>query len=570
LLNVCYKIITKVLTNRLASCINKVISDFQYGFIKGKYIIDGVVSLHEIIHEVKRKKQSGVIFKVDFEKAYDKVNWNFLHHMMIKKGFDDKWCDWVMRTVRGGKVAIKTNDRVGPYFITHKGVRQGDPFSPLLFNIAADGLACMVHKAKDEGIIRGFIPHIIPNGCCCLQYADDTIFLLQDDLEGARNLKFILCLFEQMSGLKINFHKSEIFCLGEAVDKEIWYGDIFTCPSNCLPMKYLGVPIDDKKLCKSLWLPIVEKVEKKMGAWQGKFLSLGGRLVLINSSLTNVPLYMLSMYKAPKNIVKKMDLFRKRLLWQGGHAKKKYHLADWNMVCSPRGHGGLGVLDLHKMNEALLAKWLWKLENTNGLWQTIIRHKYVKGRPIISLKKRQSDSHFWKGILDIRDNFYKYCKNKVGNGSNTSFWHNIWCDLEPLSSKYASLFDIAYDKDITVEKAFSSAFRAVNFRRRIYGALEVDYNNLITQCNNTDISEEDDKSVWLLGNKGFSVNSFYKEIKCSQIPLSSSFLWKTRLPHKIKAFLWLVMHKKILTKDNLFKKSGRAIWTLPFVDFQNP
>lgn len=147
-------------------------------------------------------------------------------------------------------------------------------------------------------------------------------FLIKDDLEGARNLKFILCLFEQMSGLKINFHKSEIFCLGEAVDKEFWYADIFTCPSNCLPMKYLGVPIDDKKLCKSLWLPTVEKVEKKLGAWQGKFLSLGGRLVLINSSLTNVPLYMLSMYKAPKFIVKNIDIFRKRLLWQGGDTKK--------------------------------------------------------------------------------------------------------------------------------------------------------------------------------------------------------------------------------------------------------
>jgi hypothetical protein len=282
----------------------------------------------------------------------------------------------------------------------------------LLFNIAADGLACMVHRAKDEGIISGLIPHIIPNGCCCLQYADDTIFLLKDDLEGARNLKFILCLFEQMSGLKINFHKSEIFCLGEAVDKEFWYADIFTCPSNCLPMKYLGVPIDDKKLCKSLWLPTVEKVEKKLGAWQGKFLSLGGRLVLINSSLTNVPLYMLSMYKAPNFIVKNIDIFRKRLLWQGGNTKRKYHLAGWKMVCSPRGQGGLGVLDLHKMNEALLAKWHCKLENSNGLWQTIIRYKYIKGRPIISLKKRQSDSHFWKGVLDTRDNFYKYCKKK--------------------------------------------------------------------------------------------------------------------------------------------------------------
>jgi hypothetical protein len=73
-------------------------------------------------------------------------------------------------------------------------------------------------------------------------------------------------------------------------------------------------------------------------------------------------------------------------LWQGGHSKK-YHLADWNLVCSPKDQGGLGVLDLKKMNEALLAKWIWNLENSNGLWQTIIRQKYIKGRPIISVKK---------------------------------------------------------------------------------------------------------------------------------------------------------------------------------------
>jgi hypothetical protein len=93
LLNVCYKIITKVLTNRLASCITKVISIYQYGFIKGRYIMDGVVSLNEILHEVKKKKQSGVILKIDFEKAYDKVNWQFLYCMMQKKGFGDIWSD---------------------------------------------------------------------------------------------------------------------------------------------------------------------------------------------------------------------------------------------------------------------------------------------------------------------------------------------------------------------------------------------------------------------------------------------------------------------------------------------
>jgi hypothetical protein len=129
------------------------------------------------------------------------------------------------------------------------------------------------------------------------------------------------------------------------------------------------------------------------------------------------------------------------------------------------------------------------------------------------------------------------------------------------------LFEIAYDKDITVDKAFSSDFRAVNFRRRLRDVLEDYYNNLITQCNNTVISDEDDRTLWLLGNKGFSVKSLYKESKCSHITLSSNFLWKTRLPHKIKAFLWLVEHKKILTKDNLTKRKWKGNLDCAFCGF---
>jgi hypothetical protein len=110
-----------------------------------------------------------------------------------------------MKTVKGGKVAIRTNDTIGPFFPTHKCVRQGGPFSSLLFNIVADGLACLIEKAQGMELIGGLIPHILDNGCAYLQYADDTILLLRDNLEFARNLKFILILFERMSGLKNNF-----------------------------------------------------------------------------------------------------------------------------------------------------------------------------------------------------------------------------------------------------------------------------------------------------------------------------------------------------------------------------
>jgi hypothetical protein len=109
-------------------------------------------------------------------------------------------------------------------------------------------------------------------------------------------------------------------------------------------------------------------------------LSLGGRLTLLNSCLSNVPLYMLSIYPIPKSVIKKVDSLRRRLLWQGGHVAKKIHLVDWMSVCSPKNQGGLGVLNLEFMSDSLLTKWLWNIENSNGLWQKIIASKYIKGK----------------------------------------------------------------------------------------------------------------------------------------------------------------------------------------------
>ena len=99
--------------------------------------------------------------------------------------------------------------------------------SPLLFDLAADALAVMMKNALDHDIVKGVLGDNKHKGVNMLQYADDTIFLLQDDIESARNLKFILCAFEQMSGLKINFHKSELMLFGDAVHKQKIYQEFF-------------------------------------------------------------------------------------------------------------------------------------------------------------------------------------------------------------------------------------------------------------------------------------------------------------------------------------------------------
>jgi hypothetical protein len=132
------------------------------------------------------------------------------------KGFSPKWCRWIEGMVFGGSVGIKVNDKIDPYFQTKRGLSQGDPMSPILFNIVADMLALLIKRAKDDGQIRGVVPHLLDDGISILQHANDTIIFIDHDREQGKNHKLLLCALEQLSGLKINFRKSELFCYGAA------------------------------------------------------------------------------------------------------------------------------------------------------------------------------------------------------------------------------------------------------------------------------------------------------------------------------------------------------------------
>jgi hypothetical protein len=128
------------------SC-GRLIHKSQVAFLQKINITNNVLHLHEILHETKRKNLTWVILKLDFEKAYDKVNWDFLMECLRARGFDDKWCSWIKMVLHDGTIAVKINNHVGPYFQSHKGVRQGDPLSPLLFNFVVDCLTRMIVKA---------------------------------------------------------------------------------------------------------------------------------------------------------------------------------------------------------------------------------------------------------------------------------------------------------------------------------------------------------------------------------------------------------------------------------------
>jgi hypothetical protein len=116
--------------------------------------------VHETIHELHIKKLDGVLLKIDFEKAYDKVNYSFLHQVMRMKGFHPKWCRWIQKFIGRGSVGIRVNDDIGHYFQTNKGFRQSDPLSPIILNIIGDILAIIIKKGQGRWSSRRTHPLI--------------------------------------------------------------------------------------------------------------------------------------------------------------------------------------------------------------------------------------------------------------------------------------------------------------------------------------------------------------------------------------------------------------------------
>jgi hypothetical protein len=137
-------------------------------------------------------------------------------------------------------------------------------------------LEILVRRATDAGEVNGLVPHLVEGGLSILQYADDTILFLENDLQQAHNLKLVLNAFEKLAGLKINFHKSEVFCFGKAKEKATEFTNLFGCKEGKFPFTYLGIPMNFHKLLNKDWRFVEERFQKKLSSWKSKMLSIGG------------------------------------------------------------------------------------------------------------------------------------------------------------------------------------------------------------------------------------------------------------------------------------------------------
>ncbi|RVW53855.1 LINE-1 reverse transcriptase-like [Vitis vinifera] len=213
-----YKLLAKVLANRLKKVLNKVVSGDQNAFVRGKQILDASLMANEVIDFWHKRKEKGLICKLDIEKAYDSINWKFLMKVLVKMGFGSRWLDWIWWCISTAKFSVMINGVPTGFFSNFKGLRQGDPLSPYLFVLGMEVLSILIRRAVDGGFLSGckikgrgeeemIVSHML--------FADDTIIFCEANKEQVSALSWILAWFEAASGLRINLDKSVLIPVEE-------------------------------------------------------------------------------------------------------------------------------------------------------------------------------------------------------------------------------------------------------------------------------------------------------------------------------------------------------------------
>ena len=235
--------------------------------------------------------------------------------MLERFGFPEKWRKWIYYCISTVKFSVLINGAPCGLFENYRGLRQGDPLSSLLFVVVMEAISKMMDKAMTEGLFFGFsVGTSIGNylQVTHLLFADDKLVMCDADID-QMFLCLILSWFEIVSELKINLDNSELVLVGLVPNFEMLV-DALGCKQGSLPMKYLGLPLGAKLKDKAIWNPIIEKVERRLAGWKRLYLSKGGSLTLIKSTLSNIPTYLLSLFLNSADIAYRIEQLQRNFL----------------------------------------------------------------------------------------------------------------------------------------------------------------------------------------------------------------------------------------------------------------
>eukprot|EP00253_Pinus_taeda_P029420 PITA_29420 len=536
LCNIGYKVITKVIANRLKKILPKIIPENQGGFIHGRQLVDNFILVQEAIHSSLRRKEKSMVIKLDLANAFDHVRHRFLFVVLHKLGFGQNFIKWIRACISEPWIAPLVNGRVVDFFKTSRGLRQGCPLSPLLFVLQASILSFYLNKKQqDQDIVGLFIARGVKSINHAL-FADDTLLQGAATQLFASKFKEVLEDYCQASGSELNRGKCHVYCwnISAVVASSIARCLGFATSASWTSFKYLGLPIFHKRAMSKDWHPEVEKFKAKMQAWGSSWLNIAGKSVLIQSVLSSLLLFQFFVLLAPVGIIKRMEELIRKFLWKGGkHNEKIISLINWEIVSRPLQEGGLNYKNLSTQNLAMGAKLIWKIIAPKPGWvQLALWRKYFRGQRLRCLEQPKVHNRTPLSTLIIkigpliRDNAYWI----PGNGKHIRLWDDSIMNRPPLVNS--------------------------NLRNK----LKSDYDTLLKMLHGVAPlhARRKDTRGWGLKQIGYTVAQGYAKfmerphVPPNPVPWTS--IWNFPTIPKNDHFCWLLCHQKILTDDMLQKR----------------
>jgi hypothetical protein len=351
------------------------------------------------------------------------------------------------------------------------------------------------------------------------------------------------------------------------------------CRQGNVPFKYLGLPVAANPMRLSTWDPLLDYLKKRLHSWGKKHISLGGRIVMINSVLNSIPIFLLSLLKMPATVINKVIQIQRQFPWGGVKGGRKLCWLSWKTVCRDKKEGGLGVKDIKIVNVSLLSKWRWKLlQHEPALWKEVITAKY--GASSVSKVNYNGfpggriASSWWKDICTLEDFvqskkwFSKVLVRRVNNGVSTLFWSHVWCGDLPLAEAFPRLFSLSVQKEASIAELVVVRNDQIDWnfrwRRRLFSWEEDLLHCLQQSLDQTRLSSDSDLWWWKPESDGeFTVKStysllfreVYSAVEYGNIEKRVFHqLWRSPAPSKLIAFSWQLTHNRIPTRDNLVSR----------------